>query len=104
MKKTLIQIGETISSKTDEMKANGRLEEANLLNRDYIYFVNGYLAGLQMVSETINSYNVDIPQNIWSIINSNETEFEIPANWENYFIDGDPDYLEYLRLKEKFSK
>jgi hypothetical protein len=39
-----------------------------------------------------------------SATQTNTDLIDVPNQWKDYFKEEDPEYLEYLRLKEKFSK
>jgi hypothetical protein len=88
MKRTVIQIIETISEKAKRLRDNAAYGGAHSdggaskLEKNLGFFVLGFKAG----------GNTDL-----------NTEVEVPTAWTDYFFRQDPEYNEYLRLKSKFN-
>ena len=87
MKRTLLQIVETITEKANEMRTKaaygGEYEDggASTLEQNLEFFVLGFKThgGLDL-----------------------NTEVQVPSAWQKYFFRQDPEYDEYFRLKNKF--
>jgi len=63
-----------------------------VLNEKYSYFIKGIYASLISIKEMSNNFE----------FTTEELLFNIPVEWEKYFNIIDPEYNEYIRLKEKF--
>ena len=87
MKRTLLQIVETVTQKAEEMRTNAAYGGehgdggASTLEQNLEFFVLGFRThgGLDL-----------------------NTEVQVPGTWQKYFYRQDPEYDEYLRLKNKF--
>ena len=87
MKRTLLQIVETITEKANDMRTKATYSGeygdggASTLEQNLEFFVLGFRThgGLDL-----------------------NTEVQVPATWQKYFYRQDPEYDEYLRLKNKF--
>ena len=93
MKRTLRQIVETITQKANEMRTNASYLDggASKLENNLELFVLGFKAH----ADAVNFLPLEIDF---------ETEVEVPTIWQKYFFRQDPEYNEYLRLKNKFDK
>ena len=91
MKRTFLQIVETITQKANEMRTNAAYGGENgdggasRLEQDLEFFALGFK------SKTGNMGILDL-----------ETKVDVPIAWQKYFFRQDPEYDEYLRLKNKF--
>ena len=89
MKRTVIQIIEKISEKVNYMRENVTHTgahsdgDASSLEKQLGFFILGFKAGGH------TDFNLEV---------------EVPTAWQDYFFRQDPDYNEYLRLKNKFDK
>lgn len=81
MKRTLLQIVETITEKANEMRTKATYGGASTLEQNLEFFVLGFKThgGLDL-----------------------NTEVQVPSDWQKYFFRQDPEYDEYFRLKNKF--
>ena len=59
---------------------------ASRLERDLAFFIMGVEATEPLLDGMVDD----------------EDLFKVPTQWEGYFKESDPEYSEYLRLKEKF--
>ena len=82
MKRTLLQIAETITQKANEMRTDGG---ASKLEQNLEFFVLGFKTQTGKMG-----------------ILGLETKVDVPYAWQKYFFRQDPEYDEYLRLKNKF--
>lgn len=94
MKRTLLQIVETITEKANEMRTKAAYGGehgdggASTLEQNLEFFVLGF---------KINLTNKDaITSDCFAM------EIDVPVVWQKYFYRQDPEYDEYLRLKNKF--
>lgn len=91
MKRTFLQIVETITQKANEMRTNAAYGGehgdggASRLEQDLEFFALGFK------TQTGNMGISDL-----------ETKVDVPYAWQKYFFRQDPEYDEYLRLKNKF--
>ena len=87
MKRTLLQIVETITEKANEMRTKAAYGgeygdgSASTLEQNLEFFVLGFKThgGLDL-----------------------NPEVQVPSDWQKYFFRQDPEYDEYFRLKNKF--
>ena len=93
MKRTLRQIVETITQKANEIRTNASYLDggASKLETNLEFFVLGF----KTHADVVNFLPLEIDF---------ETEVEVPTVWQKYFFRQDPEYNEYLRLKNKFDK
>ena len=93
MKRTLLQIVETVTQKANEMRTNAAYGGehgdggASTLEQNLEFFVLGFKTH---ADTTIDEHGK------W------EKEIDVPVVWQKYFYRNDPEYGEYLRLKNKF--
>jgi hypothetical protein len=91
MKRTLLQIAETITQKANEMRTDAAYTGehgdggASKLEQNLEFFVLGFK------TQTGNMGILGL-----------ETKVDVPYAWQKYFFRQDPEYDEYLRLKNKF--
>ena len=100
MKRTLLQIVETITQKAEEMRTNaayggehGDGGGASKLEQSLQFFVLGFKTHADAI---IDEHGMEA-----QILRS-EKEIDVPVAWQKYFYRQDPEYDEYLRLKNKF--
>lgn len=95
MKRTLRQVVETITQKANEIRTSAAYGGehgdvgASKLETNLEFFVLGFKAH----ADAVNFLPLEIDF---------ETEVEVPTVWQKYFFRQDPEYNEYLRLKNKF--
>jgi hypothetical protein len=92
MKRTLLQIVETITQKVNEMRTNAAGGEhgdggASKLEQNLEFFVLGFMTHKDAIIDEHGKW---------------EKEIDVPVVWQKYFYRQDPEYDEYLRLKNKF--
>ena len=100
MKKTLKEI----EVKIKQIAAKRRLDAgyagsmsdggASALQKEFDTFILGFDTAISLLAE-----NRDLPPEVWI-----KKPIDIPEHWRGFFIDEDPDYQMYLKLKEKFEK
>ena len=110
MKRTLPQIIETITQKANEMRTDaayggergdGVLSElsASKLEQDLQFFLLGFKTHADAIIDEFSKGD-------WGVMGAQilktEKEIDVPTVWEKHFLCQDPEYDEYLRLKNKF--
>ncbi len=89
MKRTVMQIVDTISEKVNRLRENAAYAGAHndggasSLEKQLGFFILGFKAGGH------TDFNLEV---------------EVPTAWQDYFFRQDPEYDEYIRLKNKFEK
>lgn len=96
MKKTINEIREAVQGAAHGMSESAAYSGergdggASALLMNLQYFLLGYKVAVDAYVEDSN-YILDA-----------EVEVDVPLAWEKYFVEADPEYQEYIRLKEKF--
>ena len=89
MKRTVMQIVDTISEKVNLLRENAAYTGAHndggasSLEKQLGFFILGFKAGGH------TDFNLEV---------------EVPTAWQDYFFRQDTEYDEYIRLKNKFEK
>jgi hypothetical protein len=102
MKKTLneikVKISKVANSKREDAGYGGRHDDggASSLEDSLSMFLNGVKSATDAY---LDKYIV-----IQYKVLSDDTEYEVPSQWEKYFLEDDKEYQDYLRLKNKFEK
>ena len=92
MKRTLRQIIETVSQKAQQMRTDAAYGGehgdggASRLEKELEFFTLGFKA-----------YADTVPDK-----NYLDMFIDVPIFWQSYFYRQDPEYVEYIRLKNKF--
>lgn len=93
MKRTLRQIIETVSMKAQQMRTDAAYGGehgdggASRLEQNLDFFTLGFKAREGLGQITLDEL---------------DKEVEVPTTWQSYFYRQDPEYSEYVRLKNKF--
>jgi hypothetical protein len=105
MKRTLLQIVETITQKAEEMRTNAAYGDehgdggASKLEQNLEFFVLGFKTHKDAIID-------EHGKGEWGVMGAqilrSEKEIDVPVAWQKYFYRQDPEYNEYLRLKNKF--
>jgi hypothetical protein len=105
MKRTLRQIVETITQKANEIRTNATYGGehgdggASKLEQDLEFFVLGFNTHSDAIIDEHGKGD-------WVVMGAqilkSEKEIDVPVSWQKYFYRQDPEYDEYLRLKNKF--
>lgn len=105
MKRTLPQIIDTITQKANEMRTDAAYGGergdggASKLEQDLQFFVLGFKTHKDAIID-------EHGKGEWGVMGAQilktEKEIDVPTVWEKHFLCQDPEYDEYLRLKNKF--
>ena len=100
MKKTIKEIKKKIKQIAEKRKLDagyaGLMSDggASELENELDTFILGFDSAISLYVE-----NKDLPPEVWI-----KKPIDVPARWKGFFIDEDPDYEVYLKLKERFEK
>lgn len=105
MKRTLLQIVDTITQKAEEMRTSAAYGGehgdggASKLEQNLQFFVLGFKTHKDAIID-------EHGKGEWGVMGAqilrSEKEIDVPVAWEKHFLAQDPEYDEYLRLKNKF--
>lgn len=59
--------------------------------------------GASQLENSLNLFTTGVKTALLAVKEKTDL-LDVPKQWEDYFIDEDPEYQEFLRLKEKFKK
>ena len=100
MKKTIKEIQLKITQIAEKRRLDagysGSMSDggASVLEKEFDTFILGFDSAISLYVA-----NKDLPPEVWI-----KKPIDVPARWKGFFIDEDPDYEVYLKLKEKFEK